>query len=92
MIKRREFIAGLGSAAAWPVVALAQQNDRVRPVGVLLALDETDPVAKPVLSAFTQPLAGLGWTDGRNLRMDVRWSGGDANRRRSWWACNPISL
>ena len=82
-MRRREFIVGLGSATVWPLAARAQPNDRVRPIGVLLALNETDPVAKPVLSAFTQPLAGLGWTDGRNLRMDVRWSGGDANRERA---------
>jgi putative ABC transport system substrate-binding protein len=82
-MRRREFIVGLGSATVWPLAARAQPNDRVRPIGVLLALNETDPVAKPVLSAFTQPLAGLGWTEGRNLRMDVRWSGGDANRERA---------
>jgi hypothetical protein len=74
-INRRETIALLG-VAAWPLAARAQQGDRVRRIGVLIAADKTDPVAKPVLSAFTQPLAGLGWTDGRNLRMDVLWGGG----------------
>ena len=83
MIGRRTFIAGLGSAAAWPVVARAQQGDRVRRIGVLMPFDENDPLAKPRLSAFTQALAGLGWTDGRNVRMDLRGHGGDANRIRA---------
>jgi putative tryptophan/tyrosine transport system substrate-binding protein len=82
-MRRRQFIAGLGVAVAWPLAVRAQQGDRMRRIGVLMGLDENDPAAKPVLSAFTQPLAGLGWTDGRNLRMDVRWGGGDANRERA---------
>jgi putative ABC transport system substrate-binding protein len=61
-------------------VADAQQRDRVRRIGVLNAGDESDREAKPLLSAFTQALAGLGWTDGRNVRMDLRWSGADSNR------------
>ena len=69
-MKRRQFIAGLGSAAAWPIVARAQQGDRVQRIGVLMSLDENDPVAKPYVSALTQALADLSWTDGRNLRMD----------------------
>ena len=81
MIRRREFIAGLGSAAAWPVVARAQQGDRVRRIGVLMPNDENDPAAKAGISAFTQALADFGWTDGRNVRMDVRWSGGDYRLR-----------
>ena len=81
-MRRREFIAGLGSAAAWPVVARAQQGDRVRRIGVLLAGEENDPAWKPRVSVFTQALAGLGWTDGRNVRMDLRWAGGDPNRIR----------
>ena len=79
-MRRREFIAGLGSAAAWPVVARAQQADRVRRIGVLMGLDENDPDANLRLSAFTQALAGLGWTDGRNVRMDLRWGRADMNR------------
>ena len=62
-MKRRAFLAGLGSAAAWPVVARAQQADRVRWIGMLMPGNENDPVWKPRLSAFTQALAGLGWTD-----------------------------
>ena len=70
-MKRRTFIAVLGSAAVCPVVARAQQGDRVRRIGMLLAGDE-NPDAKAPISAFTQALADLGWTDGRNVRMDVR--------------------
>jgi putative ABC transport system substrate-binding protein len=79
-MKRRAFIAGLGSAAAWPMVARAQQRDRVWRIGVLMPGDENDPVAKTNASAFTQALAGLGWTVGRNVRMDLRWGGADHNR------------
>ena len=82
-MRRREFIAGLGSAAAWPIAAWAQQADRVRRIGVLLADDENDPEPKRRLSAFTQALAGLGLTVGRNLRMDLRGFGDDANRIRA---------
>ena len=71
-IRRRQFIMLLGGAAAWPLAAGAQQGDRVRRIGVLMSLDENDPVQKIRLSAFTQALADLGWTDGRNARMDVR--------------------
>ena len=81
-MRRREFIAGLGSAAAWPVVARAQQGDRIRRIGVLISGDENDPVAKTSLSAFAQALADLGWTDGRNVRMEVRWTGDGINRIR----------
>ena len=82
-MKRRAFIAGLGSSAAWPLAARAQQGDRVRRIGVLMSLDENDPEAKTFSSAFTQALAGLGWTDGRNVRIDLRWGGGDTNRIRA---------
>jgi putative tryptophan/tyrosine transport system substrate-binding protein len=83
MIRRREFIAGLGSAAAWPVVARAQQAERFRRIGVLMSGGENNPLEKPFFPAFTQPLADLGWTDGRNVLMDVRWYGGDIDRMRA---------
>jgi putative ABC transport system substrate-binding protein len=83
MIRRREFIAGLGGAAAWPLAARAQQDGRVRRIGVLVSFDENDPMWKPRIFAFTQALADLGWTDGRNVRMDVRWGRADTNRIRA---------
>jgi putative ABC transport system substrate-binding protein len=79
-MKRRTFIAGLGSAAAWPVVARAQRGERVRRIGVLIGGDENDPEQKRRLAAFTQALADLGWIDGRNVRMDLRWGADDTNR------------
>jgi putative ABC transport system substrate-binding protein len=82
-MRRREFIAGLGTAAAWPLAARAQQGDRVRRIGVLMGLDENDPEMKLRYAAFTQALAELGWTDGRNVRVDLRWGGGDNNRIRA---------
>jgi putative ABC transport system substrate-binding protein len=82
-MQRREFIAGLGSAAAWPVVSRAQQGGRARRIGVLMGGDENDPVRKTQLSALTQALADLGWNDGGNVRLDVRWYGDDINRIRA---------
>ena len=81
-LQRREFIAGLGGAAVWPLAARAQQGDRVRRIGVLMPYDETDPDGKTFVSAFTQALADLGWTVGRNMRVDLRWTGADTNRIR----------
>ena len=84
-IKRRQFITLLGSAAAaWPLAARAQQPERVRRIGVLLSLEESDPEGKAQLSGFTQGLAELGWIEGRNLRMEVRWGGGDVDRIRTF--------
>ena len=79
-IRRREFITLLGGAAAWPLPARAQQGDRVRRIGVLMAYDESDPEGKAFVSAFTQALANFGWTDGRNVRIDLRGGRGDINR------------
>jgi putative ABC transport system substrate-binding protein len=67
----------------WPLAARAQQGDRVRRIGVLMAGNENDPSYKPRVFAFTQALGGLGWTDGRNVRMDLRWGGGDINQIRT---------
>jgi putative ABC transport system substrate-binding protein len=82
-MRRREFIAGLGTAAAWPLAARAQQGERMRRIGVLTPLDENDPFFyKPRLSALRQALANLGWVDGRNVRMEVRSFGGEINEIR----------
>jgi putative tryptophan/tyrosine transport system substrate-binding protein len=80
-MRRREFIAGLAGAAAWPLAARAQQPERMRRIGVLMAYGESDPDARSYLAAFTQAIAGLGWTDGRNMRIDVRWAA-DNDRMR----------
>jgi putative ABC transport system substrate-binding protein len=83
MIPRREFITLLGGAAAWPFAARAQQGDRVQRIGVLMVYDESDPVGQTTVSAFTQALADLNWTVGRNVRLDLRWTGDDINRVRA---------
>ena len=67
-------------SAARPLAARAQQGNRVRRIGVLMAGDENNPGQKTIVSAFTQALAGLGWTDGRSVRMDLRWGRTDINR------------
>jgi putative ABC transport system substrate-binding protein len=90
-MKRRTFIAGLGSAAAWPVVARAQQGDRMRRIGLLVPYDENDPLPKPGLSAFTQALADLGWTDGRNLRSSLWPVLREFNRDHTWALPPPVS-
>ena len=83
MMLRREFITLLGGAAAWPIAARAQQVERMRRIGVLMPFNENDPEMKLRYSAFVQALADLGWTDGRNVQMDLRWGGADTNRIRA---------
>jgi len=72
MIKRRQFIAGLGSAAAWPGMVRAQQPERVRRVGVLIQARESDPVAHASIASFQLEPRRLGWLEGRNVRIVVR--------------------
>jgi ABC-type uncharacterized transport system substrate-binding protein len=80
---RREFITLLGGAAAtWPLVAGAQQPERMRRIGVLMNPGESDPEGQARFAAFLQGLQQLGWTDGRNVRIDTRWSPGDADDTR----------
>jgi putative tryptophan/tyrosine transport system substrate-binding protein len=81
-MRRREFIAGLGSTAAWPVVARAQQREQARRIGVLMGLAESDPEGQARISAFRRTLQALGWTEGRNVLVDYRWAGGDVERTR----------
>jgi putative ABC transport system substrate-binding protein len=82
-VKRREFIALLGSAAAFTPLAAYAQPDRTRLIGVLIAAAERDPEGLARLVAFRQGLEKLGWTDGRNIRIEVRWGGGDPDRLRA---------
>jgi ABC-type uncharacterized transport system substrate-binding protein len=82
-MKRRDFITLLGgAAAAWPLAARAQQAERVRRIGVLVPLTADDPESQRRVTAFVQGLQELGWTDGRNVRIDIRWTAGDADRMR----------
>jgi putative tryptophan/tyrosine transport system substrate-binding protein len=83
-MRRREFISLLGgAAAAWPLAARAQQGQRMRRIGVLLGLDESDADARSWVTAFRQRLDALGWTDGHNARIDYRFAGADAGRIRA---------
>jgi putative tryptophan/tyrosine transport system substrate-binding protein len=81
-MKRREFIAGLGGAAAWPLAARAQQRELVRRIGLLLPQAENDPTLNALISGFIRGLEVLGWIDGRNLRIDLRWGGGNSDQIR----------
>jgi putative ABC transport system substrate-binding protein len=83
-LRRRNCITLLGGAAAWPIAARAQQADRVRRIGVLISGGDENDVAKSNFVAFPQALAGFGWADGRNVRIDVRGGGGDINRIRAF--------
>jgi len=82
-MKRREFITLIGGAAASPFAAKAQRAERVRRIGVLMPGAAEDPENKNRIAAFQQGLQELGWTDGRNVRIDYRWGRGDADRIRS---------
>jgi putative tryptophan/tyrosine transport system substrate-binding protein len=83
-VARRKIIAALGGAAAWPLVARAQQADRMRRIGVLMAFDENDSQTRAWLANFTEGLAELGWTDGRTVRLEVRWAAGNIDRMRTF--------
>ena len=86
-MRRREFLTLLsGAAAAWPLAARAQQAERMRRIGVLAGLSADDTQGQARLVAFVQGLQQLGWTDGRNVRIDFRWGGGDADRFRRYAA------
>jgi putative ABC transport system substrate-binding protein len=85
VLKRREFVILLGSAAtAWPLLARAQQADRVRRIGVLMNLAESDPESQARIAAFREGLGKLGWNEGREVRIEYRWAGGDADRSRAY--------
>jgi|SRR6516165_9288469 putative ABC transport system substrate-binding protein len=73
-IRRRQFIRLLGAAAAWPLAVRAQQPEQVRRIGVLMSVPENDPEAQAWLGTFSEGLQQLGWTAGRNIRLDYRWA------------------
>jgi putative tryptophan/tyrosine transport system substrate-binding protein len=83
-MKRRDFITLFGGAAVtWPLAVRAQQGERVRRIGVLNPFAENDPEVQANITAFRQALQKLGWTDGRNLRIDYRWGGANPERIRA---------
>ncbi len=81
-MRRREFITLLGAVAAWPLAAWAQQQERMRRIGVLMTIAADDRQSQRRMTAFVQVLQHLGWTDGRNVRIETRWGGGDTDRLR----------
>ncbi|MGA7583174.1 MAG: ABC transporter substrate-binding protein, partial [Pseudolabrys sp.] len=85
-MRRRDFIKVIaGSAAAWPLPARAQQSEQMRRIGVLQGGGDTDnPRSQPNITAFLQALQQLGWTDGRNVKIDFRWPAGDADKARKY--------
>jgi putative tryptophan/tyrosine transport system substrate-binding protein len=85
-MRRREFITLLGGTAAWPLAARAQQPDRAKRLGVLMNSAATDATYQSYLAAFTAALHQLGWIEGENIRVDVRWSAGDAALARIYAA------
>jgi ABC-type uncharacterized transport system substrate-binding protein len=86
-VRRREFIGLVGgAAAAWPLAARAQQSERVRRIGVLQAIDESDPEGQRRKAAFVRGLQKLGWTEGANLVIDYRWGGSNSERIRLYTA------
>jgi putative ABC transport system substrate-binding protein len=85
-MKRRQLITLLGGAAAWPLVARAQEGERLRRIGVLMNISETDPSARGFLAAFREQLREQGFTDGRNARIDLRWAAGTVEGYRRYAA------
>jgi putative tryptophan/tyrosine transport system substrate-binding protein len=84
-VRRREFVSLLGGATvAWPLAALAQRPDKMRLIAVLMAFSENDPAAQSQVAVFRGALAKLGWTEGSNLRIELRWGAGDADRMKAF--------
>ena len=91
-MKRREFIAGISSATAWPVVVWAQQSGETRRIGALIAFAKDDPETEERLAAFRQGLGKRGRVEGRNIHIDYRFAAGRATSfrcsRRNWLPCS----
>jgi len=84
-MRRRDFIKAIvGSAAAWPLVARAQQDERMRRIGVLIAFAESDHEAQSWVAALREELRKLGWTDGRNIEIDTRWAAADVDSMKQY--------
>jgi putative ABC transport system substrate-binding protein len=83
-MRRRDFITLLGGAAAWPLAVRGQQRERIRRIGVLMGVAADDPEGVRRALAFAQGLQELGWSEGRNVRIDIRWPAGDAERYRKY--------
>jgi putative ABC transport system substrate-binding protein len=92
MIKRREFMAGLGSVAAWPLAARAQQGDRARRIGVLMGFSEQDSEARRWVAALEGRLAELGWKEGIDLRIEYRWLPRNAPDQLRAYAADMVNL
>lgn len=91
-MQRRDFIKGIAGAAAWPLAAGAQQSDAVRRVGVLMGFADSDAVAQAYLIVLREELRKLGWIEGRNLRIDVRWAEADDAETRRRFATELVAL
>jgi hypothetical protein len=83
-LHRRDFIAALGGAAAWPIAAGAQQPERMRRIGVLMATAEDDLQMPAILGGFKRALQELGWIEGRNIQVDYRFGAGDVARMQKF--------
>jgi putative tryptophan/tyrosine transport system substrate-binding protein len=91
-MRRRDFITLLGGATAWPLVARAQQPERIRHIAILMGLAEDDPETKARLARFRNDIEKLGWSEDRNLRIEVRFAPLAPKyrySRKSWLPCNP---
>jgi putative ABC transport system substrate-binding protein len=82
-LRRREFVTLLGGAAAWPLAARAQQGQRQRRIGVLMYYAEADPAGQVRVTALRNRLRELGWMDGNNIQVEVRWTAGKPDRIRA---------
>ena len=91
-MKRREFIAMLGAAAAWPVAARAQQGGRMRRIGVLMGAIEHDPRSERRVALFEDELRARGWNAGVNPRIDYRWTGNDTERMKNFALNLPLLI